>query len=201
MMFNYKEFVNSAAKWGLIIGVLMSISRVVESKIMVSGGLSEFVFLTFEWVGAMVVFVLLMYRANKQRSVTKSDGYSFRDTLNYTVLISIFASFIVAVSSHIYIVNYVGGYDVFAESSMNSIMSILAQTDTDMQGSAALLEQSANAAKEMAQAPPTIFSYVLSSAANYIVAGFVTTLMIFAFVRRRFSDATGNKSEGNNERA
>ncbi len=184
---NYRELVNSATKWGLILGVLMSASRIVETNILISGSVSEFMFLTIEWFAAIVVYLLILYRANVQRAATRDAevGYSFRDTLNYSILISIFASFIVAVSSHIYIVNFVGGYAEFADATTTSLNAVIAEAGVDVESNAALLEQSAKATEDIVSNPPTIFSAVFSGVANYIVAGFFSTLIVFWFVRRR----------------
>ncbi|MFI3306413.1 MAG: DUF4199 domain-containing protein [Rikenellaceae bacterium] len=203
----YKEMVNSAAKWGLILGVLMSASRIFETRVLVSGDVSEFMFLTLEWVAASVIYVLILHRANKQRAASRpaEQGYAFRDILNYTILISIFASFIVAVSSHIYIVNSIGGYVNFAEATTESLNAVIAEAGVDVESNAALLEQSAKSTESIIDNPPTILTAVLSAMSSYILAGLLTTVALYWFVRRKkeyvgqcFTDA--NEGQGDEQK-
>ncbi|MFI3258550.1 MAG: DUF4199 domain-containing protein [Rikenellaceae bacterium] len=183
---NYKELANSAAKWGLIVGVLMSASRIYESSVMVSGDASSYVLVSFEWIFSSALFVYLLLRANKQRAnATPSEvGYGVRQVVNYTLVISIFASVIVAISSHIYISNVVGGYGLYAERSIESISRVLDEAQVGAEGEQ-IVEQSLLAAEDIKSNPPTIFTTIFSMVANYIIGAFLTSLIIVWFVRRR----------------
>lgn len=200
-MGEYKELVNSAAKWGLILGVVMGASRIFETETLVSGGLSEYLLLTLEWFAAMFAYLLIIFLANRQRAAKSSPevGYTFRETMNYSVLVSLFAAFIVAVSSHIYITNSIGGYANFAEATTASLNAIIDEAGVEMASNTELLRQSEKAIEDVAKNPPTIFTALVSSVANYVMAGLLSSMVIYWFVRRKRRDMFDNNNVNNVE--
>ncbi len=183
---DYKELLNSVAKWGLLLGLTMTLSRIVEAKFIVSGSMSSYTFLTFEWIFAAAIYVVVLYRANKMRaqSLAAEVGYRFSQSLNYTILIAIFAAVIVGIGYHIYIVNFVGGYDVYLEKSLDSISKILAESDISSEAFA-ILDQSRESVEVVRENPPTIISTILSVVSTYIISGFIVGLGVAALTKRK----------------
>lgn len=180
-----REYFNNAAKWGLLLGVVLSVSRIYESKVMISGDMMKFVGLTFEWFAVLILYIYVIYRANKQRATEAAPnvGYPFRVALNYSILISAFAGVIVGITSHIYVVNVIGGYDVYAIESVNSIMSVLKEANVE-DDIVAMYNTGLESVKEIGENPPGIFSTVLSIVANYIISGFAIGLIAGFFTKR-----------------
>lgn len=184
---NYKELLNSAAKWGLGLGLLMALSRILESKWIISATVSNMTLLTFEWVFVATIYVLAIYRANKLRAASQPAevGYRFSQSLNFTILISIFVAVIVGIASHIYIVNFIGGYDIFLEESISSIVTIMSENDMSNETATALLDQSRESAELVKSDPPTIIGTIFSTISTYILSGFVVGLGVAALTQRR----------------
>ncbi|MFI3289980.1 MAG: DUF4199 domain-containing protein [Rikenellaceae bacterium] len=180
-----RDYFNGAAKWGLILGVVLSVSRVYESGVMISGDMMKFVALTFEWIAVLAVYIYVIYRANKQRAteVDPTIGYPFRVALNYSILISAFAGIIVGVVSHIYVVNVIGGYDVYALKSIDSIVAVLNEANVE-DNIVEMYNAGLDSIKGIGENPPSIFSTVLSIVANYIISGFAIGLIVGFFTKR-----------------
>ncbi len=186
---NYKEMLNGAAKWGLILGLLMSASRIFEINIMVSGDLSDFAILSIEWLLAVTAYAYIIYRANCEQiaKLPLEVSYGFREVLNYSILISLFASFIVAVSSHIYIMSAVGGYVSYIEQSFESMSRVIAEADLDTESNSTLMGtlQGEFSSIDKESSSPNIISAIISSVANYIMAGLLSAIVTFLFVKRK----------------
>ncbi len=180
-----RDYFNSAAKWGLILGVVLSVSRVYESGVMISGDMMKFVALTFEWIAVLAAYIYVIYKANKQRAVEADPtvGYPFRGALNYSILISAFAGIIVGIVSHIYVVNVIGGYDVYALKSIDSIVAVLNEANVE-DNIVEMYNAGLDSIKGIGENPPSIFSTVLSIVANYIISGFLIGLIVGFFTKR-----------------
>lgn len=180
-----KEYINSAAKWGLLLGLILSVSRIYEAGVMISGDMMKFAMLTFEWFAVLLLYIYIIYRASKLRSqsVDPAHGYTFRQALNYSILISAFAGIIVGVSSHIHVVNVIGGYDVYAMKSVESIVSVMQEANVE-QSIKEMYESGLESVKTIGENPPSIFSTVLSMVANYIISGFAIGLFVGFRTRR-----------------
>lgn len=185
-MNNYKDLLNGASMWGLILGLILSISKIIELRGVMSGDVEQFYLLAIEWFVVAVVTIYTLYRANRKRaaSMPAELGYRFVNTLNYTVLISIFAGAIVGLSSHIYIVNVIGGYDVYASESLVSLTSLYSDFGLE-ESIAPYLAQIEATIPEMRSNPPSILSSLLSSVSNYIFVGFIVGVLISFFVKRK----------------
>lgn len=181
-----KAMLNSAAKWALLLGVLMSVSRIYETSVMVSGELMKFAFLTVEWFVASAIYIYIIYKANKIESLKAPAevGYTLRQSFNYSVLISALAGLIVAIASHIYVVSELGGYASYAEQSAESLLSVIREAEASPE-IVAFYEQSAQTIRESGETPPSIFGTILSMVANYVIVGFVMALITGFFTRRR----------------
>ncbi len=179
------DIVNSVAKWGLILGVVMSASRIVEANLIISADVANYTMLTFEWIFAAAIYIVMLYRINRARSegADPAVGYRFAQSLNYTIMISIFAAIIVGISYHTYIVNYVGGYDRYLELSLNSIESVLAGSELSADAMA-LLDQGRESVALVRSDPPSIISTIFSTIATYILSGFIVGLGVAMLTKR-----------------
>lgn len=190
-----KTLLNSAAKWALVLGALMSASRIYETSVMVSGDLMKFAFLTVEWFVAAALYIFIIYKANKveARKAPAEVGYTLRQSFNYSVLISALAGIIVAISSHIYVVNELGGYASYAVQSAESLLSVIREVDASPE-LVEFYEESAKTIRESGENPPSIFGSVISMVANYIIVGFITALITGFFTRRRPASNTNSEA-------
>ncbi|MFR9620321.1 MAG: DUF4199 family protein [Rikenellaceae bacterium] len=182
---------NDIAKWGLILGVVMSLSRIVEFNMILSGDVTKFSLLALEWPLSIAVYVYIIYRANKRRaaSMPKWVGYPMGVAINYAVTISIFASLIVGICSHIYVVGEVGGYDVYTARMLESLEGVVAQTELSDSTQALYDEAFSNTEGLLANAKdepaPSMFSTLISIMSNYIISGFIIGFIVSFFVRRK----------------
>ncbi len=194
-----KEYFNSAAKWGLFLGVVLSLSRVYESGVMISGDMVKFAVLTVEWIAVMLLYIYIIYRANKSRAMAVDPvvGYPFRTALNYSILISAFAGVIVGITSHIHVVNVIGGYDVYALKSVESIINVLNEANVE-ESVKEMYNTALESVKTIGENPPTIFSTVLSMVANYVISGFAVGL-IAAFFTKKAAVVNGQNSVNNED--
>ncbi len=181
-----KEIFNSAAKWALLLGVVMSASRIYEASVMVSGDMMRFATMTLEWIAAVVIYFWIIYKANKSeaRKALPEQGYSMRQSLNYSILISALAAVIIGVASHIYVVNVIGGYTNYALQSAESMITVIreAKLSGDL---LEFYEKNIEAIRQAGDNPPSFLSTVISMVANYVIVGFFVGLITGLFTRRR----------------
>ncbi len=197
---NNKDFWNDVAKWGVLIGVIMGSSRVLEYGMMLSADMTTYALLTLEYVVVAVLYGVLLYRATLTRVVTTYDklGFSFGRTLNYAMLISIFASVIVAAMSYVYINSFVGSYTIYLDRLIGSITSVMNEAQMDR----SIVEMYLNALDDVQsaeQAEPTIFTTFMSSISTYIMAGAGVGAIVSLLVKRYVKKNLSNKEEQSNE--
>lgn len=180
-----RDFINSAAKWGLLLGAVLSVSRVYESGVMISGDMTKFAILTLEWIAVLILYIYIIVRANRAQaaSALPENGYTMRQAINYSIMISALAAIIVGIVSHIYTVNVIGGYDVYAKLSVESMRSVLQQADVSSNISA-LYDEGMQSIEAIGENPPNIFSTTISMVANYIISGLFVGLIAGFFTRR-----------------
>ncbi len=197
-----KELFNSAAKWALLLGVVMSASRIFETKVLISADLTQFALLTVEWLFVLGLYFYIIFRASKSlgndvMAATPERGYKMRDVMNYSVLISAMAAVIVGVSSHIYVVNVIGGYGEYAQLSADSIMKVISEVEVSQEMND-FYATSTESILKSGENPPSIFSTTISMVANYIISGFVVGAIIGLFTKRNPESAI-NQGASNNE--
>ncbi len=189
-----KNFWNEAAKWGLFIGVVMGVSKMLEYSLMLSGSVTKFSLLTVEWVVVAVAFVVMLYRAVRSRAVEVYDvlGFSFGRCVNYALIISMFASVIVSVLSHIYVNSVVGGYDVYIKELVTSVTTVMNEAQVD----SAVMNTYAQTFEDLKNSPvaiPSIFDTFLSTLSIYILAGTSVGLIVSFFVKHYVKKQFGNE--------
>lgn len=197
---NNKDFWNDVAKWGALIGVIMGSSRVLEYGMMLSADITTYALLTLEYVVVAVLYGVLLYRATLTRVVTTYDklGFSFGRALNYAMLISIFASVIVAAMSYVYINSFVGSYAIYLDRLIESITSVMNEAQMDR----SMVEMYLNALDDVQsaeQVEPTIFTTFMSSISTYIMAGVGVGAIVSLLVKRYVKKNLSNKEEQSNE--
>ncbi len=195
-----RDMFNGAAKWALLLGVMMSCSRVYETKVLISGELSQFAWLTIEWVASVAAYIYIIYVATKRRGdVLMSDspemGYPMRLIINYSIIISAMAAVIVGIVSHIYVDNVIGGYGEYAALSADSLMNVISQVDVS-QDMTEFYEKSTDTIRESAENTPSIFTTTISMVANYVISGFVIGCIVGLFTRRKPENMVNTQSEG-----
>lgn len=184
---NNKNFWQDVLRSGALLGVVMSLSLVVEQYIMVCSPLSLAMgsFLYFvEWCSVAVIFVVALYRLTRRRA-KESDpqsGYGYAQALSYMLLVSLLTGIVVGVAHMLFIA--VIGYDSYVEGMLHRIDEMRSMMLMSGGGSSynALFEQMVSGLRSAEQ--PTIIDYVISSANNYILCGGFVGLIIAGFVRR-----------------
>ncbi len=189
-MFN-KELLNDVAKWGLILGLVMSLSRILEYNMLLSGDVVKFSLLVLEWPLAAGIYFYIILRANKRRIaiLPKWVAYPVGVAINYSMMISIFAAVLVGISSHLFVMSELGGYDVLTERMLVSMESVMSEVDMPEESMETYNQLLGNAESAMSDPEslqsPTIFSSIFTMASNYIISGFVIGLIVGLFVKRR----------------
>ncbi len=182
-----KVFWNDAAKWGLLIGIIMGSSRLLEYSFSMSGDVSRFTLYTFEWIVVAITYSVLLLRAveNRARIVYKKIGFSIGYCVNYTMVISAFASIIVTALSHIYIESIVGGYMVYVEKFISSVNSVFEQMEID----SSIAELYTTAFNEMKNSDnvPSLLDMFISNLSTYILSGVVVGFLVSLIAKRRIN--------------
>ncbi len=188
-----KYTVNESAKWGLLLGLLMSTSRVYEMSQIMSSSINGYVILSLEWLLSIAVYVAILCFACRGR------GLRFTQVIHFSMLISIFAGVIVGVVSHIYIVEVLGGYSSYIARSVSSIMGVMSEVQSAVkaQGLTSVSDgqminyfnqfmgDSDRLISEAAINKPTIFSSVFSMSTNYVLSGAVLGSIVGLFIRKK----------------
>jgi len=105
-----KTFWNEAAKWGVIVGLLLSVSFVVENLITVSGKMWLYYLMMLEWIGVVVLhfWLLLRFAQNRSRLYGAAVGFTFGQGYGAVMTVSAFAGVIVGVVQEVYLHLIVG---------------------------------------------------------------------------------------------
>ena len=183
---NNKDFWQDVLRSGALLGVVMSLSLIVEQYIMVCSPLSlamgSFIYFV-EWCSVAVIFVVALYRLTRRRAKDSDPqvGYGYAQALSYILLISALTGVVVGVVHMLFI--SVIGYDGYVEGMLHRIDEMRSMMLASGGGSYnALFEQMVSGLRSAEQ--PTIIDYVILSANNYILCGGVVGLIIAGFVRR-----------------
>ena len=183
---NNKDFWQDVLRSGALLGVVMSLSMLIEQYIMVCSPLSLAMgsFLYFvEWCSVAVIFVVALYRLTRRRA-KESDpqsGYGYAQALSYMLLVSLLTGIVVGVAHMLFIA--VIGYDSYVEGMLHRIdemrsMMLTSAGDTSYGSLFAQMTSSLRSAEQ-----PSIFDYVIASVNNYIICGGFVGLILASFVR------------------
>ncbi|MFR9641439.1 MAG: DUF4199 domain-containing protein [Rikenellaceae bacterium] len=193
-----KEKWNNAAKWGLIVGICMSCSKIIEHLLLLSGEVNKFALLSVEVLVSAALFCSLIYQALKRGvpMLSLEGKYMYGQGVNYAILISVFAATIVTLSSYIYIDAVVGGYEAYVIASVNSMKSVM----SDSSVSRDFLSTYDSRFDELitsAKNKPSIFALLFSHISTYVFTGGLAGLILSWRVSTKVKQ-TG-EINGNNE--
>lgn len=122
-----KTFWNEAARWGLVLGLLLSFSFIAEDRLMHSGSLKMYAWLLAEWLAVVVLHFWLLFRfVGKCASYASAEeGFSFGRGYGAVMAVSLMAGIIVGVVQTVYL-HRVIGYSEYINQSLESMHRMLA---------------------------------------------------------------------------
>ncbi len=191
---NNKNFWNNVAKRELTIGIIMGASRILEYGLMLSGDMKLFALLSLEWIVVAVLFSVMLYRVVKCRAeeIYESAGISFSHMLNYAMIISVFASVIVAAMSYVYINSVAGGYENYISNMVASAVKVMdeAQIENSIM---TMYRESFAALQSGDMQTPTIVDTFLSAMSTYILAGVAVGAVASLVIKRKLQKNHSNE--------
>lgn len=196
-----KTFWNEAAKWGVIVGVLLSVSFVLENLMTVSGRMGLYYLMMLEWIGVVVLHFWLLLRFVQSRSSLygAADGFTFGQGYGCVMVVSAFAGVIVGVVQAIYL-HLIVGYSNHIERIIAAMTELVSKSSSQMPASMeGLLSQSF---QQMRTAPvPSVLESVWSGLFSSLLFGAVFGLIIAAIAARapRPFDETNEDADGTND--
>ncbi len=187
---------NNIAKWGLLIGIVMGSSRIVEYGLILSGEVSMYALLTVEWVVMAALFVALMYRVvlGRAMELSQESAYTFGHGLNYAMIVSVFASVVVAAMSYIYINSFAGGYITYIQSMLESLSKVLNETQINSEV-AQMYRETIETMQTSELTEPSMFDIFLSTLSSYILVGTTVGVGVSLIVKRRIKKISQDGAE------
>lgn len=121
-----KTFWNEAARWGLILGALLSLSFILEDRITHSGNLGTYVWFLLEWPAAVALHIWLLFRFVRQcrASYPAEVGFTFGQGYGAVMGVSLLAGVIVGVVQTVYL-HLIIGYANYLQSTVDSLIGML----------------------------------------------------------------------------
>lgn len=194
------NFWNDALRSGAILGLVMGLSRVFESyELYISDMQGVTTIVVLEWLFAAALFVYLLYRFAKQRSMrfSQKEGYSYGQAMSYLLIVSMLTGVIVGVMEYIF--TEIVGYDAIVAgyiSLIDEYRAMVASAGVPA-SSMGVLEQLKGTIRDTQE--PTILNNVLSALNLYFMTGGVAGLVISAFVKRDANPFAEEKQENQDE--
>ncbi len=198
-----KTFWNEAAKWGVIVGLLLSVSFVVENLITVSGKMWLYYLMMLEWIGVVVLhfWLLLRFAQNRSRLYGAAVGFTFGQGYGAVMTVSAFAGVIVGVVQAVYL-HLIVGYSNHIERIIAAVTELVSKSGSQMPASMeGLLSQSF---QQLRTAPvPSVLQTVWGGLFSASFFGAVFGLIIAAITTRapRPFDETNEESDDMNDNA
>ncbi|MCX4301449.1 MAG: DUF4199 domain-containing protein [Alistipes sp.] len=198
-----KTFWNEAAKWGVIVGLLLSVSFVVENLITVSGKMWLYYLMMLEWIGVVVLhfWLLLRFAQNRSRLYGAAVGFTFGQGYGAVMTVSAFAGVIVGVVQAVYL-HLIVGYSNHIERIIAAVTELVSKSGSQMPASMeGLLSQSF---QQLRTAPvPSVLQTVWGGLFSALFFGAVFGLIIAAITTRapRPFDETNEESDDMNDNA
>lgn len=181
---------------GAILGVVMLISRILETSILHYGGsILWILLLVLEWMAVAIVYVILLNAftrgyARKQLAIQKGfQHFSYSNGLSYAILISMLAGIIVAIGGYIFL-HAVIGYDNFVDSNIAFITNAFREAKTEIPQDVQVM------LKDMKTNPAlSIIDTVISSVWFYFLSGTVVGAIVAIFTRRKLQITNNNNEQ------
>lgn len=179
-----KTFWNEAARWGVIVGVLLSASFVVENLMMSSGRMGLYYLMMLEWIGVVVLHFWLLLRFVRNRSALYGvdEGFTFGQGYGCVMAVSVFAGVIVGVVQSVYL-HLIIGYSHYVERTISAMTDLISQSGSQMPASVeGMLAQSF---EQLRTAPvPSVLQSVWSGLFSTLFFGAFFGLIIAAIAVR-----------------
>ncbi len=177
-----KTFWNEVSKQGLLLGIVMGASKILEQSMVITGSWGYGAWILLEWLLFATLFFAILYRATKRRAATMDSalGFSFAQGVNYMMLISVFSAVVVACLYYVYI-NSIVGYDNYIEALISVVVGLFDGRQID----AATSEMAELLIEQLRTQPqPSIFSTLFSTIFQYAFAGLFAGLCLAGFTKR-----------------
>lgn len=175
---------NMLAKQGLVLGLLLAVSFIVETRLQLSAmGLASLYGIFFvEWI-AVVVHYLLLHRYTKQYAAhfPEKVGFTFGQAYGYVMMLSLFAGVIVALA-HVVYLHFIVGYEVYLDQLVNALQRQLAGQEMPAT-LAATLQQTFN--QLQSQPAPSVLATAWGGVFNTLLFGAFFGLIIAGVQSRR----------------
>ncbi len=178
-----KSFWNEVSKQGLLLGIVMSASKIFEQSIVIYGGIEYSIWVVLEWLLFAALFFVMLYKATQKRaaSVDPMLGFSFIQGINYMVLISAFAAVVVACVYYVYI-NSIVGYDNYIDSLITIVVNAAESQPIDS-STANMIETLVDQMRTQTQ--PSIFAVLFNTVFQYAFAALLAGLILAGFISRK----------------
>ncbi|MFI3265003.1 MAG: DUF4199 domain-containing protein [Rikenellaceae bacterium] len=178
-----RSFWNEVAKQGVLLGIVMSASKIFEQSLVIYGGLEYSLWVMLEWLLATALFFVILFKATQKRAalVDSKMGFSFMQGVNYMMLISIFASVLVACVYYVYINSFIG-YDNYMDAVIAVVVNAAESQPIDA-STADMIELLVDQMREQPQ--PSIFSVLFSTIFQYAFAALIVGLILAGFISRK----------------
>lgn len=186
-----RSFWSDALRDGALLGLAMALAKSLESYFMLISGISVTglaIVLMVEMIGSAVLFVWLVHRFVKRRSLSADprEGFTYGQGLIYSFVISVLAGVVVGLANALFIMGM--GYENFVDATIARLEQTFEyMASYDSTGVAAdSYEQMIDATIEAleTQRRPTVFDNIIASLNSYIVWGTLLGLIIARRVRR-----------------
>ncbi len=186
-MKNINNYWNDAAKYGVLLGIAMSGSKILEQSLLLSGDIALMGLYSIEWILSIIVFGAILHFASKRRAMQYPDevGYPFGLALSFLISVSMLAAIPVACINYVYINSFIG-YDNYVNTMIGSINEMMSQIQMTSQSAdmfESVLDETFAQLKEIPQ--PSIFSSLFGTIVNYICGGGVLGLFVASFTKRK----------------
>lgn len=182
---NRAFFWNDLAKKGLLLGVLLSVSFLVENSLQLSTlGISAlYGIYLIEWVAVVVMHYLLLHRYTKWYGshFAPEEGFSFGRAYNYVLLLSLFAGIVVAVTQVVYL-HFVVGYEAYVEQLVAALQRQLAGQELPASMSNTLQE---SFRQMQLQPAPSVMTTAFGAIFNTLLFGIFYGLIMAGVLARR----------------
>lgn len=180
-----KTFWNEAARWGVIVGVLLSASFVAENLMTRPRDDWDSIYLMMlEWVAVVVLhfWLLLRFVRNQSASYGADEGFTFGQGYGCVMAVSAFAGVIVGVVQAVYL-HLIVGYSNYVERTIEAMTNLISKSGFQMPASVeGMLAQSF---EQLRTAPvPSVLQSVWGGLFSTLLFGAVFGLIIAAIATR-----------------
>lgn len=177
------NFWNDAAKYGAILGAVLSVSFILENMMTLSGRMSMYALLTLEWIVAVALHYYLLHRytRNRSRLYTAGEGFTFGQGYGFLLVISGFAGILVGLVQYIYL-HLILGYANYTTRLTEAITDMISRSGEVPASMESMIAQSM---EQLQTAPvPSVLSTVWAGMFSSLLFGAVFGLIIAGVLAR-----------------